>query len=58
VGNCRSGIVHVRTALGDKAFDEAPSRDLALPLGDAVAYAENLVREALAAIIETGRSEP
>jgi hypothetical protein len=32
--------VHVRTALGDKAFDEAPSRGLALTLGDAVAYAE------------------
>jgi hypothetical protein len=50
--------VHVRTALGDKAFDEAPSRGLALTLGDAVAYAENHVRETLAAIKETGRSEP
>ena len=49
--------VHVRTALGDKAFDEAPSRGLALTLGDAVAYAENHVRETLAAIKETGRSE-
>jgi hypothetical protein len=47
--------VHVRIALDDKAFDEAPSRGLALTLGDAVAYAE---REALAAIKETGRSEP
>ena len=50
--------VHVGTALGDKAFDEAPSRSLALTLGDAVAYAENHVREALAAIKETGPSEP
>ena len=50
--------VHVRTALGDKAFDEASSRGLALTLGDGVAYAENQVREALAAIKETGRSEP
>ena len=31
---------HVRTALGDKAFDEAPSRGLALTLGDAVAHAD------------------
>jgi hypothetical protein len=44
--------------LGDKAFEEASSRSLALTLGDAVAYAENQVREALAAIKETGRSEP
>jgi len=29
--------VHVQTALGDKAFDEASSRGLALPLGDGVA---------------------
>jgi len=49
---------HVRTALGDKAFEEASSRGLALTLGDAVAYAEDQVREALAAIKETGRSEP
>ena len=49
---------HVRTALGDKAFDGDPSRGLALTLGDAVAYAENQAREALAAIKETGRSEP
>jgi hypothetical protein len=35
--------------LGDKAFDEASSRGLALTLGDGVAYAENQVREALAA---------
>jgi hypothetical protein len=44
--------------LGDKAFDEAASRGQALTLGDGVAYAENQVREALAAIKETGRSEP
>jgi len=49
---------HVRAALGDKAFDEAPSRGRALTLGDAVAYAENHLREALAAIKETSRSEP
>jgi hypothetical protein len=49
---------HVRTALGDKAFDGDPSRGLALTLGDAVAYAENQARETLAAIKETGRSEP
>ena len=49
---------HVRTALGDKAFDGDPSRGLALTLGDAIAYAENQAREALAAIKETGRSEP
>jgi hypothetical protein len=49
---------HVRIALGDKAFDEASSRDLVLTLGDAVADAENQMREALAAIKETGRSEP
>jgi hypothetical protein len=48
--------VHVRTALGDKAFDEA--HGLALTLGDAVAHAENQVRETLAAIKETGQSEP
>ena len=59
MGNCdRSVSVHVRTALGDKAFDEASSRGQALTLGDGVAYAENQVREALAAIKEAGRSEP
>src|SRR5260370_5228964 len=31
---------HVRTALRDKAFDEASSRGQALTLGDGVAYAE------------------
>jgi hypothetical protein len=36
---------HVRTALGDKAFEEASSRGLALTLGDVVAYAKNQVRE-------------
>jgi hypothetical protein len=41
---------HVRAALGDKAFDEAPSRGLALTLGNAVASAENRLREAPAAI--------
>jgi hypothetical protein len=45
---------HVRTALGDMAFDGAPSRGLALTLGDVVAYAENQAREALATIKETG----
>jgi hypothetical protein len=44
--------------LGDEAFDEASSRGLALTIGDAAAYAENQVREALAAIKETGRSGP
>lgn len=34
MGNCdRSVSVHVRTALGDKAFDKASSRGLALILG-------------------------
>jgi hypothetical protein len=42
----------------NKAFDEASSRGQAPTLGDGVAYAENQVREALAAIKETGRSEP
>src|SRR5258706_9397711 len=46
--------VHVRTALGDKAFDEASSRGLALTLGDAVAYAENQVRAALAGTTRCG----
>jgi hypothetical protein len=32
----RSASVHVRTALGDKAFDEASSRGLALILGVSV----------------------
>jgi hypothetical protein len=50
--------VHVRTTFCEKAFQEAWSRGLALTLGDAVAYAENQVREALAAIKEAGRSEP
>ena len=49
---------HVRTALGDNAFEEASSPGPALTLGDAVAYTESQVREALAAIKETGRSEP
>src|ERR1700681_1335593 len=34
MGNCdRSASVHVRTALGDEAFDEASSRGLAPTLG-------------------------
>jgi len=46
---------HVRIALGD---DEALSRGLALTPGDAVSDAKNQVREAIAAIKETARSEP
>ena len=58
MGNCdRSGIGACSNRVGDKAFDETLSRGLALTLGDAVAYAENHLREALAAIKETGRSE-
>ena len=45
---------HIRTTMGDKAFDAADNRGRALSLEDAVAYAESKVREALAAARNEG----